>query len=124
LLSHIEAPCFQIDANFGYAAAVCEMLLQSHLGEIHLLPCVPAAWPNGSVRGMKARGNFTVDMEWKQSRLMQAVIRSDAGTPCRLRTAIPVHVTHNGHPVTLETQNDGSVTFPTENGKSYLITPR
>jgi len=72
LLSHIEAPCFQIDANFGYAAAVCEMLLQSHLGGIHLLPCVPAAWSNGSVRGMKARGNFTVDMEWKQVRLVQA----------------------------------------------------
>jgi alpha-L-fucosidase 2 len=73
---------------------------------------------------MKARGNFTVDMKWRQSRLVQAVIRSDAGTPCKLRTATPVQVTHNGRTITLDTQNDGSVTFPTEVGESYLITPR
>jgi alpha-L-fucosidase 2 len=124
LLSHIEAPCFQIDANFGYAAAVCEMLLQSHLGEIHLLPCLPEAWPDGSVRGMKARGDFTVDMEWKQSELTKAVICSEAGTPCTLRTAVSVTLMHKGQTLPVEKQNDGTITFPTRIGETYTILPQ
>src|SRR5665647_2162181 len=77
-------PPYQIDGNFGGTAGIAEMLLQSNLEFIHLLPALPSAWPNGSYTGLKAMNNFTVDLTWKNSMPLQAVIHSGSGDSCKV----------------------------------------
>ncbi|NQT13464.1 MAG: glycoside hydrolase family 95 protein [Planctomycetes bacterium] len=78
-------PPFQIDGNFGYAAGVCEMLVQSHVGVIELLPALPDAWPTGRVRGIRARGGLEIDLAWKDGRATAAVLKAAVDGRCTLR---------------------------------------
>ncbi len=77
-------PPFQIDGNFGYVSGITEMLLQSHAGEIVLLPSLPKAWQSGEIKGIKAKGGFELDIKWDKGKLSEAKIKSTFGNPCKL----------------------------------------
>ena len=116
-------PPFQIDGNFGLVSGMTEMLLQSQLGEIHILPALPDAWKKGSISGLRARGAFEINMQWDQNRLTAADIKSLAGGICIIRTAQPIQI--KGQSDRSIKNNGVYVTkFSTQKGRTYLIIPK
>jgi len=115
-------PPMQLDGNFGITAGVCEILLQSHAGELALLPALPSDWPSGHARGLRARGGFTVDMEWEDGRLRRARILATVDGPCRVRAGGPVaSITSGGRSIASSSPSPGVLEFAAIAGSEYLL---
>jgi len=112
---------FQIDGNFAGTAAIAEMLLQSHGGEICLLPALPREWKDGYVKGLRAKGGFEVDIFWRNGMQKSARIRSILGKTCQLRCLWPVEVKCGGRHVQVEDVESGLLEFDTKAEEYYDI---
>jgi alpha-L-fucosidase 2 len=114
-------PPFQIDGNFGGAAGIAELLLQSHCGELKLLPALPRLWESGRVSGLRARGGFEVELEWSQSNLQKAIIRASYDGICKIRTEHAYQVVHGENSVEAEFIGNQLI-FKTAKGEVYTLT--
>lgn len=117
-------PPFQIDGNFGATAGIAEMLLQSHGEAIEFLPALPDDWKSGEVEGLRARGAFVVDIEWKDGQLFEGEIESLKGEYCVIKTDVPVTVYYNEKPLSTAVYDENKISFQTKSGASYEIKRR
>lgn len=115
-------PPFQIDGNFAGTAGVIEMLMQSQNKEIHLLPALPDAWTDGEIKGITAKGNFTIDLKWNEGKMSQAKILSNKGGKCTIRSAEPFIIEKLN--IKSEKSSIGyTAVFDTKKGTSYTVKP-
>jgi alpha-L-fucosidase 2 len=105
----------------GVSAGMAEMLMQSHSGELYLLPALPVQWKNGSISGLRARGGFDVDLAWNEGRLTKAIIKANYDKPCRLRTKTPVKVISDGKEISVQTLGDNFIEFEAKTGQQYML---
>ena len=118
------AKCFtplQVDGSFGVTAGITEMLIQSHEGMIELLPALPDEWPEGSFKGVCARGGFELSFAWQNKELTAVEILSKSGKNCRINISKAVRVSCNGKEIDFSKHDDGAIEFATVKGDRYLI---
>jgi alpha-L-fucosidase 2 len=119
-------PPFQIDGNFGATAVITEMLLQSNDGILNLLPALPKQWSEGYIKGIKARGNYEIDLDWSKGELTKAVINTNTASKAktvkvRFKNCSSYIVKCNDRIIPLTTLDNDVLSFETSCGEQYII---